>query len=207
MAPSHASPEASPRTPRTPSGSRPNTFAAGTFTGNENWPGATHSFALGHRSSAGFAKILCSSAYVGTTTCFTGPTDSASSKNSLVGARGAWTHVVPSLSLITTQRRGVSRGPSARFCSSAYTSPGTISIKRVSRESSPYRGAKSVGTSWKYDRGSTGLSPAPVASAPPAAEASGAETAAASTARREEARVRFAGSLATASVVDAPREL
>ena len=92
--------------------------------GNENCPGDTHNFALGHLNNASLTNTLCSNAYDGTTICFTVPVveqDSTSSKYSCVGANGACSHNPPSSSsfcnLTTTQRKGVCSGPNCKFCS------------------------------------------------------------------------------------------
>ena len=97
--------------------------------GKEYWPGAVHKSALGHRLRASSANTLCSRAYVGMTTCSTGPSknDSTSSENSSVDANGACTQKAPSFSFITTHRNGVCSGPSSRFCSCRSTAASCFS--------------------------------------------------------------------------------
>mmetsp|Transcript_33206 Transcript_33206/g.69868 ORF Transcript_33206/g.69868 Transcript_33206/m.69868 type:complete len:209 (+) Transcript_33206:1399-2025(+) len=78
--------------------------------GNDHWPGWSHTVACVNCLQNGPASALCSRPSVPSTTCFTGPCLSSSSRSmrtdSGVGATGLCTHSPPSFSLITVWRTG-----------------------------------------------------------------------------------------------------
>ena len=140
-----------PSVSSSPAGKMPKNWF-GRFTGNENWPGATHTCAFGNRRENGPAKILCSYCVVASTTYATSSFEpfapepqcfASSSINSAVGAMGSWTHSRPSRSfttLITTLVLTPSPSPMPCSCSNVHTRPGTSVVPVVFRLSRGVRG-------------------------------------------------------------------